>query len=365
MSHAIADEIGAMIRARFQIPDDDPLFDFDVHLFEEGYVDSQGVVELIAKLEQTYAVHLPSDVLFSERFTTVRGIAGMVVELREHALQEPQDADQAALRPVLVELSAGPDSTPLLGVYGLYVFKTLAQRLAGVCPFQGVYVPVEAQARAEAAASGGTPLLPSVEEVARGHLELIRARQPLGPYRLVGTSFGGLVAYEVAQQLVAQGEEVEILALLDTVLPRSIQVAPTRWVAKHLREFARQGPRYVQQGLRRRLGHAPAPAPVAPSAIDVREHGDPVRRAMYAHAISDYEPRMRPYAGKVVLYRADHDNEFPGYTHASDLGWGHYASQLSVIDVPDATHVSIPESPEVAESLGALLAPLLDRASGF
>ena len=56
----------------------------------------------------------------------------------------------------------------------------------------------------------------SVEEMARVYIQQMRAVQPRGPYALVGYSFGGLVAYEIAQQLVAQGEEIELLCLLDT-----------------------------------------------------------------------------------------------------------------------------------------------------
>ena len=46
--------------------------------------------------------------------------------------------------------------------------------------------------------------------------DLIRRVQPLGPYNLLGWSFGGLVAHAVATQLQAAGEEVALLALLDS-----------------------------------------------------------------------------------------------------------------------------------------------------
>ena len=47
----------------------------------------------------------------------------------------------------------------------------------------------------------------------------MRRVQPDGPYQLGGWSFGGLVAYEMAQQLRAAGADVALLALLDTVAP--------------------------------------------------------------------------------------------------------------------------------------------------
>ncbi|SAK67886.1 acetoacetyl-CoA synthetase [Caballeronia fortuita] len=58
----------------------------------------------------------------------------------------------------------------------------------------------------------------SVEEMARGYVQRMREVQPSGPYALVGYSFGGLVAFEIAQQLVAAGEKIEMLCLLDTYI---------------------------------------------------------------------------------------------------------------------------------------------------
>jgi amino acid adenylation domain-containing protein len=55
----------------------------------------------------------------------------------------------------------------------------------------------------------------SLADIARVHVEQLRTIEPDGPYRLAGWSFGGVLAYEMAQQLVAAGGEVEFLALLD------------------------------------------------------------------------------------------------------------------------------------------------------
>jgi amino acid adenylation domain-containing protein len=59
----------------------------------------------------------------------------------------------------------------------------------------------------------------SVENLAARHIEAIRRVQPHGPYRLAGWSAGGLVAYEMASQLLAQGEPVDFVGLLDTYCP--------------------------------------------------------------------------------------------------------------------------------------------------
>src|SRR5262249_7957802 len=60
------------------------------------------------------------------------------------------------------------------------------------------------------------PALGSVEEMAESYIQDLRAIQPHGPYHLAGWSFGGIVVYEMAQQLTAQHEEVGLLALLES-----------------------------------------------------------------------------------------------------------------------------------------------------
>ncbi|AQV99251.1 acetoacetate--CoA ligase (plasmid) [Cupriavidus necator] len=62
----------------------------------------------------------------------------------------------------------------------------------------------------------GEPTQLRVEDMATSYIEQMRTVQPRGPYALAGYSFGGLVAFEMAQQLTRAGEHVEFLCLLDT-----------------------------------------------------------------------------------------------------------------------------------------------------
>jgi thioesterase domain-containing protein/acyl carrier protein len=66
----------------------------------------------------------------------------------------------------------------------------------------------------------------SLAEMARDYLAAIRRVQPRGPYRLLGHSFGGLVAFEMARQLEAEAERVAMLALLDTSIPDPADQSP-------------------------------------------------------------------------------------------------------------------------------------------
>jgi thioesterase domain-containing protein len=66
--------------------------------------------------------------------------------------------------------------------------------------------------------AGETPLS-SIEEMATHYLPAIRTLDPMGPYHLGGWSMGGIIALEMARQLVAEGVEVAGLTLIDTHLP--------------------------------------------------------------------------------------------------------------------------------------------------
>ena len=58
--------------------------------------------------------------------------------------------------------------------------------------------------------------LDRIEDMARYSLDGVKQLQPAGPYHLIGFSLGGLVALEMAQQLIAQGEKIGLLAMLDS-----------------------------------------------------------------------------------------------------------------------------------------------------
>ena len=62
--------------------------------------------------------------------------------------------------------------------------------------------------------------LPSVERIAESAVALIKARQPGGPYFLLGYSFGGLVALEVSRSLRSSGEAVDFVGLVDVIYDR-------------------------------------------------------------------------------------------------------------------------------------------------
>ncbi len=79
--------------------------------------------------------------------------------------------------------------------------------------------------QADGIAEGTTPAA-SVEAMSRGYIEAMRSVQPEGPYRVLGWSMGGLVAFEIACQLQAMGEEVDFLGMLDSYLLYTTEEVP-------------------------------------------------------------------------------------------------------------------------------------------
>jgi acyl carrier protein len=78
LAEEIEDQIDTFLRTTFRIAADDPVFDRAVDLYENGYVDSVGIVELVAWLEKTFGVTIPESDMLSDDFSTVEGLARIV-----------------------------------------------------------------------------------------------------------------------------------------------------------------------------------------------------------------------------------------------------------------------------------------------
>jgi acyl carrier protein len=77
----VAASVEAFVRARSRVSADDRRFSRQINLWEVGYVDSIGAVELIAFIEAEFGVDLPDAALFDPAFTSVDGIARIVSAL--------------------------------------------------------------------------------------------------------------------------------------------------------------------------------------------------------------------------------------------------------------------------------------------
>jgi amino acid adenylation domain-containing protein len=171
------------------------------------------------------------------------------------------------------------------GVGGNIVgFRDLSRHMAPDHPFYGL------QARG---LDGAYPCLTSVEAMANQYLSDIRTIQASGPYFLGGYSFGGLVAYEMARQLTARGEQVAFLALFDTA-PGHIKPA----TASLLKSLGRPTPKFlffdlprgVYKGVRRRVRALRVP--------------HTLKKVFFANTRAAEKYALQPYQGKITLFRA-------------------------------------------------------------
>jgi acyl carrier protein len=83
--------IESFIRQHFRVAGGDHSFTRAAHLFEGGYVDSAGIVELLMFVESTFGVVLDDEHVFSDRFTSINGIAEIVASLHG-GCREPDSA---------------------------------------------------------------------------------------------------------------------------------------------------------------------------------------------------------------------------------------------------------------------------------
>jgi amino acid adenylation domain-containing protein len=135
-----------------------------------------------------------------------------------------------------------------------------------------------------------------VEEMAADYVAGVRAVQPAGPYRLGGWSMGGLVAFEMARGLEAAGEEVELLALIDSRAPREPSVALSDGGAALVASFAMH------------LGLPRDQAVLAAEAAATHPPGERLRRAWEAARAADLVPEELGLARFERLWEVFHAN---------------------------------------------------------
>jgi thioesterase domain-containing protein len=196
----------------------------------------------------------------------------------------------------------------------------------------------------------------SLEEMAAGYIAEIRQVQPQGPYRIGGWSLGGVVAFEMAQQLVRTGQEVEILAIFDTV-PRLADTQPAaaepgfwdddvRWLldiaayaeglwGKSLgltgEELRALGPDERLARCAERFQELQLLPPGAGAAWLAR-----LLRVFKANVRAGLAYEPRPYPGRITLFRAADASEGD-----LDLGWGAWSSQPVDVHVSPGNHITL------------------------
>jgi thioesterase domain-containing protein/acyl carrier protein len=166
----------------------------DDNFFEKGG-DSLLAVEMLTELEWLTGQTIPSSILFEA--ATARELA---LKLSEHGNIRVRS---------LIPMHSDGGQAPLFFFHGDYKGGYYAAELAVLLGSDQPLLIVAPHG------IGDEPIPRSIEAMAADRLPLILGAQPKGPYRLCGNCLGGIVAFEVARMLVAAGNEVELVAMID------------------------------------------------------------------------------------------------------------------------------------------------------
>jgi amino acid adenylation domain-containing protein len=260
------------------------------------------VPKLLSRVETSFGVRLPISSLFS------------APTIREFALLLKDPANRRTSR--TASIGKGTVGGPLLWLYPGSEMRGIIEHLKR--PFIGVAMSPD-----EAALPQGF----TFEEVAKRLVREIRSLQPDGPYTIGGWCSSGIVAYEVASQLQAEGCVVNHVVFLDTVNPTVYFNMPMRRrVSKaqyHLRRIAGLRPRQIGDYLHERA--AWASERFRPKA--------PVSEASYEDRFFSAAQRYNTptYAGRVLTIVPE---RMPSYREPL-LNWGYCVTGgLKIIRVP-------------------------------
>ncbi len=298
---------------------------------------------LLARIEDALGVELPLASLLEA--PTVRGQAQLVRKYRGNASSEDRvRSEQVATRQL-----------PFFFLGGDPTFRPLSQRLSELREFHSLGLRMSLITKLKEPGS--------LECIAEQFVQSIRERHPEGPYMLGGWCAHGLLAFEAARQLQAQGQEVAQILLLETVNPirmnqysgwkRRIARAQLKF---HLLKFEY---RYLQQlnstqtrnyiagrtaqklaRIRQSFRRVLKAAKFYPE-LDDPVSGNPLD-VLYA-AAAKYHPK--PLQASVVLIRST-ERTF-GFGHVLDLGWTELlGSNLQICETP-GNHYTIYMQPNV------------------
>jgi thioesterase domain-containing protein len=225
----------------------------------------------------------------------------------------------------------------------------------------------------------------SIAAAARRNIAAMRAVQPTGPYAVGGYSFGGLVAFEMACQLRAAGEAVDLLVILDSSAPMATRTLRSRVrsrgnalqadaPSRGLRRAAVVAARTARFAVRSAYAHAERRISLTSAGWlprpGYRQYSLFLR--LNARMAYEYEP-TGTFDGPALIVRGDVSDGFPDWLErdeppdpsrraSPDLGWSTFVTgPIVVVDVP-SDHVGLMRPPTV-DKVAVHVAAALDRVA--
>jgi thioesterase domain-containing protein/aryl carrier-like protein len=297
--------------------------------------DSVLAMSLLARVIQETGYALPAGGIFQAR--TIEKLAEL---LREGCA--PEDWSP------MVAIQPEGTRTPFFCVHpgggNVLCYLQLSRHLGTDQPFYGLQAP---------GLDGICQPLSSIEEMAERYVTAIRRSHPQGPYALGGWSVGGVVAYEMAQRLRAAGQEVRMLAIIDSGVLYAIAVL--------MAMFPKGGPGafdIMRQPADDQLADfrvRSAAAKLIPDQADEKLAGR-IHRLFVSNmrAVFNYHPSR--YEGRISVLQAEERLVRDRFDPARE--WSQRCAHVATYTVP-GDHLSMLHEPHVG-SLAAALRRALD-----
>ena len=340
-------------------------------------------VKLFSRIERDFGKRLPLSVLFQH--STVRKLAELLAPDEElsHAKTQSREEKSGDLTPglstpnpltpattwdCLVPIQPEGERPPFFSVHAVGAnvlnYRLLSKHLGKSQPFYGFQAM---------GLDGNTSPATSVHEMAEHYIAAMKSVQPEGPYFIGGGSSGGIVAFEMAQLLIARNEKVGLLALLDTYcFPEEGTSAPANWERREL--IDEHLGNLIELSFGEKVGYLWRASLNKLRALGLRLTGRrllteheaelppvlrQVRRAILT-AIHSYQPD--PYPGKVTMFlatKAQHRTQ-----RDPRLRWAEFAEGGFDLQLIPADHDEILEEPHV-RTLALRLRLSIDNVMGI
>lgn len=315
-------------------------------------------VRLMAQIYDKFGHNLPLSTLFEN--PTIEKLAAIVSQPFRESSSSP-----------LVAINSSGNKIPFFCIHGaggnISPYFNLSRRLGEDYPVYALEDTLEQY----------KPEIISVEETAARYLQEIRKVQPNGPYLLGGHCYGGVLAFEMAQQLQNQGQTVGLLVVIDAILPE-ITIEPTDSddakfllrIAESIKtenniDFSVPFEELRDLPLNEQLNLINETANFIFSDAEIQDFIRYYKLfKLHVQAMRNYVPQVYPQS--ITLFRASeeiiHDFDNPEWsTDDPLLGWGKYSSQpIQAIDIP-GDHFSIFVEPYIQE-LSKYLKVCIDNA---
>jgi thioesterase domain-containing protein len=301
-------------------------------------------VRLFARIEVEYGVKLPLSSLFE------RGTVG--AQARLIAASAP-----AGPWSPLVGIQPNGSRPPFFLVHGIGAevlsFAKLAEHTGSDQPIFGLRPTVHDAA-----------FFSTVESVASTYVAAIRTVEPHGPYRIGGYSSGGIIAYEMAQQLRVIGADVALLAMLDSFAPASrTALSPSvLWRMVKNAVYWPADDQFLTSSGDDKFGRVRSKINRLSPGADIRDRlgvwkfPESSRETLEAHYRMLTAYQAKPYAGALTVMRAR--TLKLSFRGPSDLGWGALARGGLDLHIIPGTHDNILTEPRVRRLAATLVACL-------